>query len=107
MHRKPTHAHAQVLESTAKGCNDASVQRARAVRRCLHVWGSQHYLTAAELASVVAVLRHESDRVAAMTVLWPRVVDMHGMVQCFATLKTGEQRQVRGAEPSTAQSVIL
>ncbi|GFR42397.1 hypothetical protein Agub_g3269, partial [Astrephomene gubernaculifera] len=81
------------LEAVARGASEAATQRARRVRTTLNVWCAARYVSSPQVAAVLGALRTEGDRVMAMVVLWPRVVD-GGWKSTYLRLTPGEQRQV-------------
>lgn len=85
------------VEAAARCTNEASQRRTRAIRAALQSWAARHgCLTPQQLSTVMGLLRHEGDRVAAMVTLWPRVTRTGALVQCYAKLTPTEQRQAGG-----------
>ncbi|EFJ52507.1 hypothetical protein VOLCADRAFT_86673, partial [Volvox carteri f. nagariensis] len=83
----------KLMEMAARGASDAAIARVRQVRTALHLWASRRLVSCEQVEAVLGALHTEGDRVAAMVVLWPRMVDGRWK-KAYLALKQSEQRQV-------------
>ncbi|GLI64025.1 hypothetical protein VaNZ11_007186 [Volvox africanus] len=83
----------RLVETAARGASEAALCRARQVRTALNLWASQRLVSCEQVEAVLDALHTEGDRVAAMVVLWPRLVDGRWK-RTYMKMKLSEQRQV-------------